>query len=448
VPASRSSRSITALAGALVALGLVGSVAVALTISNASPATVTRQAERVVRPVAGTVVLFDYGAVDQEVIDGGARAAEHAGGHATVSRTGALGMVSVRRGGAVVHAAPDGYLIPTVFVAAPATRIGALFGANVASQVGPTQVVMNTETAALTGAVVGDTIVMQAADGRHVPLSITALATPDEIGSAELVLTDDAAERLGATEDTRVVLYGVDRNTIERALADEGLIGRPDTKVVRSWDAPDPDSTLSTIATKQLLGEPWYRFEDDGSISMHPTWMATNLTDGRVLLNATIPIRARCHVEILDDLKAALAEVAAAGLAGAIEVANANTYGGCYGGARFSRMSGQIGFLSRHSYGMALDTNTRSNCQGCVPKMDCDVVRIFRRHGFAWGGNFRRPDGMHFEWVGERRDDISYPSHYCPNAVNGTIQSVPGGSTIGLDVLTANAETPVESDHG
>ena len=59
---------------------------------------------------------------------------------------------------------------------------------------------------------------------------------------------------------------------------------------------------------------------------------------------------------------------------------------------------------------MALDTNTVSNCQGCVPQMNCDVVRIFRKHGFAWGGNFLMPDGMHFEWVGERRDQLSYPS--------------------------------------
>ena len=35
-------------------------------------------------------------------------------------------------------------------------------------------------------------------------------------------------------------------------------------------------------------------------------------------------------------------------------------------------------------------------------------MRIFRRHGFAWGGNFLTPDGMHFEWVGEDRSKISY----------------------------------------
>ena len=143
-------------------------------------------------------------------------------------------------------------------------------------------------------------------------------------------------------------------------------------------------------------------------------------------------------MRIVADLRAALADVAAAGLGGAIEVQNANTYGGCYT-PRFARDSWN---LSRHSYGLALDTNTVSNCQGCVPKMNCDVVRIFRRHNFAWGGNFNRPDGMHFEWVGERRDLLPYPSEYCPNAV--TAQMLPQGEppTIGREALDLGLEPP------
>ncbi len=79
--------------------------------------------------------------------------------------------------------------------------------------------------------------------------------------------------------------------------------------------------------------------------------------------------------------------------------------------------------LSRHTWAQALDTNTVSNCQGCVPQMDCRVVRIFRAHNFAWGGNFLNPDGMHFEWVGEPRNTYLYPSRYCPNVPGGGLQS-------------------------
>jgi hypothetical protein len=52
--------------------------------------------------------------------------------------------------------------------------------------------------------------------------------------------------------------------------------------------------------------------------------------------------------------------------------------------------------------------------------MDCRTVQIFRKHGFAWGGNFLTPDGMHFEWVGQPRDQYPYPSRFCPNAVTAT----------------------------
>jgi hypothetical protein len=85
--------------------------------------------------------------------------------------------------------------------------------------------------------------------------------------------------------------------------------------------------------------------------------------------------------------------------------------------------------------------NTVSNCQGCTPHMNCDVVRIFRRHGFAWGGNWRTPDGMHFEWVGEPRDQISYPSRFCPNNAGGApLSNDSNGDSNGADVAEIGRE--------
>ena len=119
-------------------------------------------------------------------------------------------------------------------------------------------------------------------------------------------------------------------------------------------------------------------------------------------------------------IQGALNEIAAAGLAGAIDVANTNRYGGCSRPREVRAAGGTTGGnLSRHTWGMALDMNTATNPMGGVPTMDCRVVRIFRKWGFAWGGNFTTPDGMHFEWVGEDRSQISYPSTLLPEPGGG-----------------------------
>jgi hypothetical protein len=81
---------------------------------------------------------------------------------------------------------------------------------------------------------------------------------------------------------------------------------------------------------------------------------------------------------------------------------------------------------------VAIDMNTVQNPEGAPPTMNCDVVRIFRKWGFAWGGNFIQGDGMHFEYVGERRDQWAYPSRYCPNIVTAAASvasTAPGGGS-------------------
>ena len=424
-----------------VALGGIAVLAAGTGVDDA--AMVSQDADRVAQPVGDLAVVFDIGDVDRFVIDGADTAVRRVGGAATTSRSGSLGLQRLLRSGATVHAPPPGYLIPMTFVSLPKGAMAGVMGADVSAVVDDRTVVLNQVTAELMGARQGDTIEMRAVNGSTVALTIGGIRPYDQLGWAELVFTTEVADRLGATSDTRVVMWGFDdRAGLDAALADVGVLGRRDTRVGRSWDPPNPDDTISTARTKVALGEPWYRIESDGSLNMHPDWKAANLTDGRILLDPVVQIRAQCHVKIVGDLSAALAEVAAAGLANAIEVANANAYGGCYN-PRYSRTSG---FLSRHAYGMALDTNTVSNCGGCrPPMMNCDVVRIFRKHGFAWGGNFRQPDGMHFEWVGEPRDQISYPSPYCPNVVNPAVQSAPG-ATLGAGVLTAG-EVAVDVDH-
>jgi hypothetical protein len=194
--------------------------------------------------------------------------------------------------------------------------------------------------------------------------------------------------------------------------------------------------------TKKLLGEfdiDYAHLSNDGWTATGAGWRSVYLPSNRE--SYPTGIVAMCNKVIKADLIAALQEVQSTlpGLVGSnmgssfkgIDVANTNTYGGCsaWGQARFSRITQALGSISRHSWGQPLDTSTQANCQGCVPKMDCRIVQIFRKHGFAWGGNFLLSDGMHFEWVGEARNTLQYPSKYCPNPPSAN--SVPPDETTG-----------------
>ena len=62
--------------------------------------------------------------------------------------------------------------------------------------------------------------------------------------------------------------------------------------------------------------------------------------------------------------------------------------------------------LSRHSWGIAFDLNPSWNRLGRRPAdvgqrgTLVRVATVFESFGFAWGGRWRRPDGMHFEFAG------------------------------------------------
>jgi hypothetical protein len=258
-------------------------------------------------------------------------------------------------------------------------------------------------------------------DGSIVHLTVGRVAPDQEVGGTEIVMSTDQADSLGASLSTSVLIYGqFDRAALDDAMTARGLTADPKIRIRRSWDPFDPDGTLGLARTKKALGELAYSITASGGILVDDAWRSAYIPDREPYPTG---IRAACNRSIKADLTAALQAVVDAGLAGLIDVGNANTFGGCFG-PRFTRIVGtQLGTLSRHTWGQALDTNTTSNCQGCIPQMDCRIVRIFRAHNFAWGGNFINPDGMHFEWVGEPRNTYMYPSRYCPNVPSGGIQS-------------------------
>lgn len=391
---------------------------------------------RVVPEGVDMVSVYQAADLSQSVIDRARAAAADAGGRSAIGRSAAVQMTRLRRGSTIVQAAPDGWRIPFGATVLPPSAVRAVMGRDVASGMAqPGNIVMARSTAGLRGAAVGDRIDLRTSTGGITTLSIARIVPDDAVGSTEIVMHPDDATRIGIVKPSRVLIWGmrsrqaVDDALAGRALVDSaatGVLGTSDSRVRirRSWAPADPDAGLSLMETKVLLGEFPFVVRSDGSVSIGQSFVDNRIDCGPVnycrrLLNPTIPIRARCHVDVLPALQGALAEVADAGLAWTIDVGNANTYGGCFY-PRFNRLATStfVGFLSRHSWGMALDTNTTTNGQGSTPRMDCRTVRIFRKWGFAWGGNYLTPDGMHFEYVGEPRHRLAFASKYCPNVVN------------------------------
>ena len=371
------------------------------------------------------VSIYNFGPLQPAVTDAAISAAVAAGGWGVVARGFGIGLVQVTRGGVPIQQAPlplGSWYFPTSITAIPLDAIGATLGRGVSSIISAGQVVMGATSASLSGAQAGDVVDLVAANGSIVQFLIGRVAPDDEVGGTEIVMSTAQADLLGAIRGTSVLIYGqFDRAALEAALSARGLTTDPKIRVRRSWDPSDPDSPIGLARTKKLLGEFAYTVSATDVVSVDDTWRAAYIPP----LRESYPtgINAACNKAIKADLAAALQAVVDAGLAGAIDVANANAFGGCFG-PRFSRIIGtQLGTLSRHTWAQALDTNTVANCQGCVPQMDCRVVRIFRAHNFAWGGNFINPDGMHFEWVGEPRNTLMYPSRYCPNVASGGIES-------------------------
>jgi hypothetical protein len=337
-----------------------------------------------------------------------------------------IGLYAVRRGEQVVQQAAGSsgvWQFPMSVTSLPVDAIGRVMSQRVSAAVASGSVVLSATSASLRGAQAGDTVDLIASDGNARRFVLGYVAPDAEIGGAELVMSPEQADVLGASVVTRVLFFGrFDRSALEQSLAGAGLSDGDTVRISRSWSGPNPDGLLGSAALKSRLGEFDYRINADGSLSLDPDWMSANLVYRRY---DSIGVRTTCHRAIVTDLQAALDEVAASGLASAIDLTNTNSYGGCYS-PRFARISGSIGSVSRHAWAAAIDMNTLTNAQGRAPRMDCRVVRIFRKHGFAWGGNFLVPDGMHFEWVGEPRHTIQYPSKYCPNLPGGAIDGVPG----------------------
>ena len=150
------------------------------------------------------------------------------------------------------------------------------------------------------------------------------------------------------------------------------------------------ESTFGRFAWRESAGQ-------RGAIEILGEWPRHNivslappmaLRDGRGR-----PLRViRCHRLIATPLRRVLVELADRELGHLI-----NTFDGCFV-ARHMSWNPQRP-LSRHAWGIAVDVNARLFPFGSQARQDDRLISAFARQGFAWGGDWRTPDPMHFEMV-------------------------------------------------
>ncbi len=169
---------------------------------------------------------------------------------------------------------------------------------------------------------------------------------------------------------------------------------------------PDYPTVLSSAEIKKIYGAFSWKSNGASAITILGSWVSENVTtvyipelDGVSTYGGRFNGRIRWHRKGVEQLQRAWAEVGKA-------VAQADVV--LWGGSFVPRRMRGGSSLSRHSWAVAFDINPAQNAfrsPVARPGMHGSVWRIapiMEKHGFAWGGRWNSPDGMHFELAGVR----------------------------------------------
>jgi len=176
------------------------------------------------------------------------------------------------------------------------------------------------------------------------------------------------------------------RKPIQRIVGGRASVQRMDAAARYGLDPSVAQIALPVGTPADAVGAFRYTVLGGGHIAPQPSWVASHIS------TETMPIigAMTCNTLMFPQLRAAREEIGATGLAGAIDPGQ---YGGCY----VPRFIAGTTTLSNHAFGLAFDLNVPENQRGTVGQINRQVVAIFQRYGFTWGGVWHYTDPMHFE---------------------------------------------------
>lgn len=103
---------------------------------------------------------------------------------------------------------------------------------------------------------------------------------------------------------------------------------------------------------------------------------------------SVIPKRIYCHKQMIEPLTKAFEALIKTG-----EIKYLKTWDGCF---NIRKKKGSSTY-SLHSWELAIDINAAWNKYGVAPNLRPQFVKCFIDNSFDWGGEWKTPDGMHFQ---------------------------------------------------
>lgn len=314
----------------------------------------------------------------------------------TVVHQGTVDGISVRSGSRVVQSFKGGRFVPLSLKAISTADARRFLGDEIADSLGDGDVVLSVTSARLRRSKVSDVITVKGWNEQILPLRVTQIVEDRHALDGELLVSVETARSLGVERPQSIVLWRSPKNRAAFVAKLQAAVGTSG-QVVNSWSPATVDSTLSQARTKILAGE-FNLARVKGTIAIDSDWKQTHLATVAIpnLGNLT------CNKQMTGAVERSFKQIASAGLDAKIDFADTKKFGGCFNAREIRTISGTSGRnMSRHSWAIAIDVNPTTNAYGAVPTLDRCVVEIFRSNGFAWGGTFLVPDGMHFEYTGQ-----------------------------------------------
>lgn len=178
-----------------------------------------------------------------------------------------------------------------------------------------------------------------------------------------------------------------------KGLKEDGVVGPKTWAALEIRDAPAdsgkaPRRPKTYADVKAIFGDPLsagWQAANLAFCEVAPTLKAFRIKKGSTARGFY------CHKLLVGVFQKVFEDIVLGGLTDEIK-----TFDGCF---NIRKIRGSATNMSLHSWAIAIDLNYKGNELGNpAPQMSPDVIAVFKKHGFYWGGNFKRRDGMHFEY--------------------------------------------------